>query len=145
MKKLMLVLVLLAGMLISAGGCATIMNGPNDMVNIHSAPPGAKFTISTNIRSSAVTGVSGYSDVVATGITPQNVLLARKTNLFGSRYSVKFSKNGYQNKTIPIKQTTSFWYFGNIIFGGFPGFIIDSITGAADDLHDVGVKLTPSK
>ena len=132
MKKLV---VLLTGMVLLQG-CATIMNGSNDMVNISSTPRGANFSIRDNGY-----GDGNFLEVVATGTTPQNVLLARKTRLFGNEYSVQFKKEGYQNKTVPMKKTTSWWFYSNIIFGGPIGVIIDSITGAADDLHSVRAKL----
>ena len=135
MKKQMLMLILLvvAGMLIGTGGCATIMNGSTDTVNISSIPPGAKFSI--------VSAVGVNQTIVQTGVTPQNVTLQRKTDFFGNNYLVRFEKDGYLRKTVPMKKTVSFWFIGNIIFGGIPGIIVDCSTGAADDLHDVSVRL----
>ena len=85
-KKMLMVLVV--GMLIiGAGGCATIMNGSTDTVNINSIPPDAKFSIvSYTHRTKDINRM-----VVQTGITPQNVTLQRKTDFMGNRYTVEFT------------------------------------------------------
>ena len=135
MKKQMTILLIVVGMLISAGGCATIMNGTTDTVHISSIPPDAKFSVISVTDSSRA--------VISTGTTPQNVVLQRKTDFLGNSYVVDFEKSGYLKKSVSMKKTISGWYFGNILFGGIPGLIIDSISGAADDLHNVSVRLVP--
>jgi len=61
--------------------------------------------------------------------------------VWGNNYLVTLKKEGYINKTISIKKTLSGWAWGNILFGGIIGLTIDGITGAADDLHNVSVRL----
>ena len=128
-------LILIVGILIGAGGCATIMNGTTDLINISSNPSNAKFSIIS------VTDSGKQRTTVVTGETPQNVILQRKTSFWGNNYLITFKKEGYINKTISIKKTLSGWAWGNILFGGIIGLTIDGITGAADDLHNVSVRL----
>ena len=136
MKKL-LTLLIVAGMLISAGGCATIMNGTTDTVNISSRPPDAKFSV-VSVRDSGRD--KNNRTTVITGRTPQNVTLQRKIK-WDSHYVVEFNKEGWTKLTVPIEEGVSGWFFGNILFGGPIGCIVDMVTGACVDLRDAEGRL----
>lgn len=136
MKKQITILLIVVGMLIGVGGCATIMNGTTDTVNINSRPPDAKFSIVSVSN-------SGEKTTIVTGLTPQNVTLQRKTEFWGNGYTVTFEKEDFITKTILMRKSVSGWYWGNILFGGIIGVVIDASNGAADDLHDVSVRLIP--
>ena len=127
MKKLAMLLIVLAGMVLCQG-CGTIMSGTTKSVHISSSPSGADFVVQVD------------KIPVTNGKTPQYTVLKRRAG-FGKKYEVVFSKENYTTKTVPIKVGINGWYFGNIIFGGIPGMVIDLLDGACDDLKDVFVKL----
>jgi hypothetical protein len=46
-------------------------------------------------------------------------------------YSIKVRKEGYNEVVIPVEFKLNGWYFGNLLFGGFPGLLVaDPLTGA---------------
>ena len=49
----------------------------------------------------------------------------------GEKYSVKYSKEGYNDGLSVIDSSLSGWYIGNLLFGGIVGLlIVDPATGA---------------
>ena len=128
MKKVMLLAVVLIGMVL-VQGCGTIMSGTTKTVHVSSSPNGADFQI-----------VNSRLIPIVNGVTPQNVTLKRNM-----RYSVTFEKENYQDQIVPIKMGINVWVFGNVLFGGIPGVIIDAISGASNDIKDVHVVLMPGK
>ena len=107
MKKGILLGLLCIGIL--SASCATIMLSTEQEVGISSNPAGAKVT----------------NNGLELGKTPLVVDLKRKNN-----HKIKIELEGYQPYEIPLVRKTSGWVFGNIIFGGIPGLIVDVITGA---------------
>ena len=101
--------------------CASIVSKSRYPISINSTPSEAKITI---------TDKKGIE--VFTGNTPATVKLNAGAGFFSkARYQVKFEKNGYQAKTVPIDFKLDGWYFGNILVGGAIGMlIIDPATGA---------------
>ena len=130
-----MMLLVITGMLIGAGSCATIMNGTTDTVNISSRPADAKFSV--------VSESKNRQTIIVTGLTPQNVTLQRKTEFWGNNYIVTFEKEGFVTKTVSMESSVSGWYWGNILFGGIIGCGTDLISGAAENWHDVSVRLVP--
>jgi hypothetical protein len=63
--------------------------------------------------------------------TPCQLELRRK-----NKYKVQLEKAGYAPADMAIQKSTSGWVFGNILFGGIIGLIVDFSNGAA-------YKLTP--
>jgi hypothetical protein len=112
---------------VSALGCATIINGPTQTVEITSNPPGAKVTVLP----------SGQHLV-----TPGKAELRRRLV-----HTVLFELDGYQPATAYLDRTNSQVTLGNILIGGLIGLAVDQSTGAVyrlipDPLH---VDLVPAE
>lgn len=99
--------------LLLVSGCCTIMLSPEQDVGITSNPSGAKITI----------------DGKEVGNTPMTTSLARK-----NAHSIKIQLDGYMPYEIHLTKNTSSWVFGNIIFGGLIGLVVDMATGALYEL-----------
>ena len=110
MKRLLfwsLFLGLFAGMMSS---CATIISGGGQRIPIITNPAGAKVTVG---------GI--------TQMTPCTILLARNKGA----QQVIIEKLGYAPVTVTLKKTINGWVFGNIVFGGLIGLVIDIGSGNA--------------
>lgn len=113
--------IVLTGVILLVSSCASIVSKSNYPISINSSPSQAKIII-TNKR-----GIEVY-----VGNTPANLKLKAGSGFFGKeQYQVKFLKDGYDTKTIPVNFKLDGWYFGNIIIGGLIGMlIVDPATGA---------------
>jgi hypothetical protein len=89
-------------------GCATIINGTTQDVGISSMPTGAAVTV----------------DNKPYGITPVIASLSRKDN-----HIVKIELEGYQPFEAVMTRSASGWVFGNIVFGGVIGVVVDAVSG----------------
>jgi len=105
-------------------GCATIVHGTTQRVQIDSTPPGAEVAIDDSQHL----------------VTPSTVNLAR-----GSAHKLIFHKPGYQDATANLTSGFSGWILGNLIAGGVVGMAIDASDGAGRKLSSdsVNVALTP--
>lgn len=72
--------------------------------------------------------------------TPATVHLQRKRN-----YVVTIKKAGYETQTVELRKSLDGWFWGNLIIGGIPGWIIDGITGSASKLSPDIVSVTLQK
>jgi len=108
--------------------CATIVSDSDYVVQVNSNPSDANFK---------VTNSSGI--VVHSGRTPASISLSAKKGFFsGAKYNIVFDKPGFANQTIPVHAAIDGWYIGNLLFGGFIGFlIVDPLTGAMWKLDPV--------
>jgi hypothetical protein len=106
----------IAGMLLLLG-CATIMQGTTQNVGISSSPSGAQVSINGR----------------QFGKTPVIANLSRKDN-----HIVRIELEGYESFEATLTRQTSGWVWGNILFGGIPGLIVDAISGGL-------YKLTPEQ
>jgi len=106
------------------GGCATIVHGTTQRVEIDSTPRGADVAIDDSRR---VT-------------TPAAVNLSR-----GQPHRLIFRKAGYQDATENLTSGASGWILGNLVAGGVVGMAIDASDGAGRKLSadSVNVTLTP--
>jgi len=111
----------LASIILFTTSCASIVSKSSYPISINSAPSNSKVTV-TNKR-----GIEVFK-----GNTPANVSLAAGNGFFSkANYQIKFEKEGYESKIVPVEFKIDGWYFGNILIGGFLGFlIIDPATGA---------------
>ena len=111
----------MATTLLFATSCASIVSKSSYPISINSTPSEAKITI---------TGKKGIE--VYRGNTPATLKLRAGSGFFSkAHYQVKFEKDGYDTKTIPVNFKLDGWYFGNILIGGLIGMlIIDPATGA---------------
>jgi len=119
-------IVLLTGVILLFSSCASIVSKSSYPISINSSPSEAKISITDK------NGIEIYS-----GNTPATLKLKSGSGYFGkAQYLVKFSKNGYDTKTIPVHFKLDGWYFGNILFGGVIGMlIVDPATGAMYKLN----------
>lgn len=107
---------LLAGT-VALAGCASIVNGTTEGFTIDSTPAHAALTV----------------DGVPQGQTPAQINLKR-----GQSHTIKLTLAGYQPTTIELQKSISGWVFGNIVFGGIIGLVVDVADGSM-------YKLTPEQ
>ncbi len=110
---------LMVGISITVSGCSTIMHGSSQDVQFTTIPAGA-------------VAKAGHE----TCITPCTLKLWRNTE------DVNLSYNGegksYKVDTHLNQQKNWFtYYFGNVLFLGFPGMIVDSIAGGKWTIDNV--------
>ncbi len=101
--------------------CESIVSKSSYPISINSSPSEASIVITDK------KGVEVYA-----GNTPATLKLKAGSGFFGkAHYQVKFTKKGYDTKTVPVNFKLDGWYFGNLLLGGFIGMlIIDPATGA---------------
>ncbi|HEV3112339.1 MAG TPA: PEGA domain-containing protein [Candidatus Binataceae bacterium] len=106
-------------------GCATVINGTTQRVQIDSTPSGAEVLI---------------DDSQQLVTTPATVKLSRRDS-----HKLVFHKPGYQDTTESLTSGMSGWILGNLIAGGVVGMAIDASDGAGRKLSadDVNVMLIP--
>lgn len=121
MKSIITVTILLVVSLIQ--GCATITNGSSQEIPIRSTPSGAEVVI----------------DGMNRGITPTVVTLKRRGN-----YTLTLKKECLDPVNIQIQRDFRFpkWFFGNMLFGGAVGWIVDVASGSAWSLYPYEVEGT---
>jgi uncharacterized protein YceK len=102
-------------------GCASIVSQSNWPVAIKSMPETTAFTITNQ-----------NGEKIHSGTTPATVNLASGAGFFdGEKYTIHYTKDGFQEKTAILDTSLNGWYFGNLVFGGLLGIlIIDPATGA---------------
>ncbi len=121
--KLRILLIQAAVVVFTVSGCATIINGGFEDMQVSSTPPGATVT------------VFGVNDSLFwRGATPATIKLKRGNGFFqGATYRVEISKNGYATQTVTISSSVNGgWYIlGNLLNGGIIGWlIVDPASGA---------------
>lgn len=106
-------------------GCATVVHGTVERVQVDSTPGGAEVAI---------------DDAEQEVTTPAWVWLARRRG-----HKLVFHKPGFHDATEHVTSTPSGWVLGNVIAGGVIGATIDESDGAARKLSSdkVFVTLTP--
>ena len=97
--------------------CASIMHGTRQEIGISSTPTGAKIAV----------------DDIDKGLAPAVLKLKRKKN-----HVVRLELEGYMPFEATLTRKVSGWVWGNLIFGGLPGLIVDAISGGL-------YKLTPEQ
>lgn len=95
--------------LLSTAACATLMNGTEQGISVNSTPTGASIS----------------ADGQPMGTTPAVVRLARRNT-----HVVRLDLAGYQPFEMELAKKTSGWVWGNVVFGGIVGVIVDGSTGA---------------
>ena len=100
----------IAASLIAASGCATIVSGSGQSVQIDSTP------------SNAIVNINNFEQ----GQTPVRVNLDRAQKVA----SVEIELPGFEPEKIELKRSVNGWVWGNIVFGGIIGVVIDATTGA---------------
>ncbi|MFH1798510.1 MAG: hypothetical protein ABH844_04110 [Candidatus Omnitrophota bacterium] len=101
-------------------GCASIVSKNMYPVTFNSHPDEATIIIKDE------TGKQIYK-----GRTPTTLSLSSGEAYFHpKKYTIMYSKTGYEEQTTEVRAGIDGWYFGNIIFGGLIGLlIVDPLTG----------------
>ncbi|MBI5471343.1 MAG: PEGA domain-containing protein [Ignavibacteriae bacterium] len=94
-------------------GCGTIIHGTMQDITINSTPANAALWV----------------DGVEMGKTPATVNLRRK-----DEHQIRVVKEGYRDLEVKVESNTNGALFGNILFGGLIGCIVDLSNGAAYSL-----------
>src|SRR5690348_13760744 len=118
------VLILCVGALFS-GGCATMIDGTTQELSFQSNPENVTVTYLHRVRDSN-TEDGWKDDTRILGVTPLTLQMDREAG----HSSVVFSKEGYKPVTMKLVSQTNANMWGNILLGGLPGTITDSLTGA---------------
>lgn len=98
-----------ASLLLAAPGCATLTHGNMQSVTVGSTPAGASVSV----------------DGQQMGTTPATVRLTRK-----DAHVLRLDLQGYEPFEMQLERKTSGWIWGNIVFGGLIGVVVDASTGA---------------
>lgn len=117
--------------------CASIVSNSKYNVSINSNPSQATVRV-----------LDRKGSEVASGQTPVTFKLKAGSGFFRSaKYTLVFSKDGYEDLHIPLNASLDPWFFGNLVFGGFIGFlIVDPATGAMWKIEDdvINMSLKPA-
>jgi hypothetical protein len=105
-------------LLVLVVGCATIVSGQHQEVNITSTPTGAEILVDGQSR----------------GITPLIVDLTRK-----QKHVLQLRLEGYQPYEVVFERKFNGWAIGNVFLGGLVGLGVDLISGATYKLSPVQV------
>ena len=120
--KLSILLIQSAIVTFALSGCATIINGGFEDMQVSSTPAGATVTV-LDINDS----------LYWRGATPATVKLKRGNGFFqGAAYHVEISKNGYATQTVTISSSVNGgWYIlGNLVVNVIGWLIVDPASGA---------------
>jgi uncharacterized protein YceK len=125
MKKLNVFIIAIASSLMFSG-CASIVSKSTYPVSINSNP------------ASSISVVDSRGTEIFKGGTPATVTLKAGDGFFKrATYQVKFVKDGYDEKIVPITFKVDGWYWANILLGGVIGMlIVDPATGAMYKLEN---------
>ena len=119
----------------AVSGCATIIGSPTQLIPIASNPSDASIVINDE----------GGAEIFK-GMTPTTVTLPKSTGKYwgGKSFTVKISKAGFAEQTIPVTSGANGWYIaGNLVFGGLIGwFIVDPLSGSMYTLSPEAVNST---
>lgn len=95
-------------------GCATIIHGGSQEVSVASSPSGAKVEV----------------DGQDAGETPVTKKLDRS-----GQHTITVDLDGYESESVIVEKDLSGWVWGNIVFGGLIGLVVDASTGGMYNLE----------
>ena len=147
-------LAIIGTFMLALSGCATLVKGSTQTVNVKTDPPGAICevgyktfrTIPAHWEQNGKQWVLTHSDgeTLMTIMTPGIITLKRDND-----YSVNCRLAGYKDTTRQINHifaNLDYLVLGNLLLTGFvPGFAVDYITGAANNLEPavLNMQMTP--
>lgn len=103
---------------LGALACASIMHGSSQNLSIASQPASATVTV----------------DSQTLGKTPVMAKLKRKR-----QHTIVVALDGYQPFQLTTTRSTSGWVWGNIVFGGLIGLVVDLSSGGAYKINPAQV------
>lgn len=114
---------------LSAGGCATIIEGTDQPVGLITTPPGA------------VCNLTREGKVIAQiAPTPGQVVVEKSKH----DILIECTKEGYQRAQVIAKSTFTGTTFGNILAGGVIGVVVDASSGANNEYPEsINIQMTP--
>ncbi len=118
LTKCIVAMGLVASIVYSVGGCATIFKGNHDMVDFSSDPAGAEV----------------YVNGAPRGTTPINLKLESKRT-----YTIEFKKDGFETRTYTITNHVGAGWVILDVLAGLVGVIVDASTGAWYELDQDAV------
>ena len=116
----------LSAIYLALTGCASIMSGTTQDIEIKSTP-GASYTVKDRNGSQ-----------VAAGMTPATVQLNRGMGYFkAGSYKINLKKPGYHPRLVDVSPTVNGWYWANIAIPGnlWWMLVVDPSTGAMYKLN----------
>lgn len=109
-----------AGMLIALVGCASVVSGRRAEVAFDSNPQHAHVVVRNR-----------DGETIAEADTPAVVSLKRGEGfLKPAHYTATIAAPGYVPREVAIDPKLNPWVFGNVVFGGLVGAVVDPATGA---------------
>ncbi len=111
---------------LALSGCATLMNGTTQAINVQTTPPGGICTLNGR-----ATTAPGFFIV--------------KRSDWQASMKISCTREGYLPATFDLKNNTSAWIWGNLPLVNLPGLIIDANTQAAAYLTPDIVKIELKK
>jgi hypothetical protein len=107
--------------------CASIVSKSSYPVFIDSNPTESRLTVTDK-----------KGQIVYQGKTPKTLKLNASAGYFSrAAYIIKIEHEDFETSTTTIEAKIDGWYFGNIVFGGFIGFLlVDPLTGAMYKIDD---------
>lgn len=120
-------LFLLIGSFGLLAGCASIVNGTHQSVNVHTTPVGGAVCTLENDKGRWIINN-----------TPGAITVNRSYN----NLRINCSKRGYGHGFTSVASKTKAMAFGNLVFGGVIGAGVDVVDGAAYDYpNDIFVSM----
>lgn len=116
MKSIEIRAATLAAAAILLGGCATVVAGTSQTIEIATEPEGASCALSRE----------GDGSLGAVVPTPGKINVARRKNPI----QVACTKEGYEETTDALRSKFSGATIGNVLLGGIVGLAIDAASGA---------------
>lgn len=93
----------------------------------------SKYPVSfqTNTQNITVKVIDNHTQNVSyTGSVPSTAKLSAGRRFKGASYTVKAFKSGKEIASKQLNATKSGWVFGNVVFPGIAGFVVDGFTGS---------------
>jgi hypothetical protein len=132
--KLRMPVILMLASVIAVSGCASIVSGRYQVINIKSNPDDATVKV-----------YDSKGEQISNSKTPFIITLKKGKGYFKSaKYRLVIEKAGYSAAEVQITSRIGGWYaFGNLLFGGLIGYlIVDPLTGAMWTLSPEEVNAT---
>ena len=123
--------IVLAAVQLFCVGCATLTKGSTQTVTVNTDPPGGSCTLSREGK-----------EVAVINPTPGSIAVEKAS----ASLSVLCRKSGYQDSAGSFASEFQSMTFGNILFGGVIGIVVDAASGAINKYPDmVTITMVPEE